>query len=93
MKNGWPWIDRIRDAAVVAIDTETTSLDPMQAELVGISLATEPGRACYIPLAHKKGAGDLLGGGLIEGQVPRSRRSRCSSRCSRMPRSSRSPRT
>lgn len=47
------WIARIRSAPLVAIDTETTSLDPMLARLVGISLATEPGAACYIPLAHR----------------------------------------
>ena len=41
---------------VVAIDTETTSLDEMQADLVGISLAVAPGRACYIPLGHVRGA-------------------------------------
>jgi DNA polymerase I len=54
----------------VAIDTETSSLDPMQAELVGISLCSAPGRACYIPLGHKSGAtGDLFGGGdLLPGQ-------------------------
>ncbi|MEZ5872941.1 MAG: DNA polymerase I [Nitratireductor sp.] len=63
------WIAEIREKGVVAVDTETTSLDPMQAELVGISLATAPGRACYIPLAHKSGSGDLLGGGLVEGQL------------------------
>jgi len=63
------WVERIYDAGLVAIDTETTSLDPMEAELVGISLATEPGRACYIPLAHKEGEGDLLGGGGLDGNV------------------------
>ena len=42
----------------------------MRGELVGVSLATAPGKACYIPLGHRKGDGDLLGGGLIEGQVP-----------------------
>ena len=63
------WITEITEKGVLAIDTETTSLDPMQAELVGISLATAPGRACYIPLAHKSGSGDLLGGGLVEGQL------------------------
>ena len=55
------WLAHIYEAGLVAIDTETTSLDPMQAELVGISLATEPGKACYIPIAHKEGQGDLLG--------------------------------
>ncbi|MFV3037900.1 hypothetical protein ACNI5A_32710, partial [Klebsiella pneumoniae] len=39
-------------AELTAVDTETTSLDAMQAELVGISLCCEPGRAAYIPVAH-----------------------------------------
>jgi DNA polymerase-1 len=64
------WIAEAREAGVVGFDTETTSLDPMQAELVGFSLATAPGRAAYVPLGHKQGAGDLLGGGLAEGQIP-----------------------
>ena len=64
------WIAEAREAGVVAFDTETNSLDPMQAELVGFSLATRPGRAAYVPLAHKAGAGDLLGGGLVEEQIP-----------------------
>ncbi|MCO5063940.1 MAG: DNA polymerase I [Rhizobiaceae bacterium] len=63
------WIAEAREAGVVAFDTETDSLDPMQAELVGFSLATAPGRAAYVPLTHKEGAGDLLGGGLIAGQI------------------------
>ena len=46
------WINAARAAGVVAVDTETDSLDAMRATLVGISLATEPGRACYIPLRH-----------------------------------------
>jgi DNA polymerase-1 len=64
------WIAEAREASVVAFDTETTSLDPMQAELCGFSLATAPGRAAYVPLQHKAGAGDLLGGGLVENQIP-----------------------
>ncbi|MBX3597744.1 MAG: DNA polymerase I [Rhizobiaceae bacterium] len=64
------WVAQARASEVVAFDTETTSLDPMQAELVGFSLATAPGHAAYVPLTHKDGAGDLLGGGLIEGQIP-----------------------
>ncbi|WP_137113301.1 DNA polymerase I [Mesorhizobium sp. GR13] len=64
------WIAEARGAEVVAFDTETNSLDPMQAELVGFSLATAPGRAAYVPLTHKEGAGDLLGGGVVEGQIP-----------------------
>ncbi len=46
------WFEAINAADLVAIDTETTSLDYMQAEIVGISLAVEPGSAAYIPLAH-----------------------------------------
>ena len=64
------WIDRIHAVGHVAVDTETTSLDEMQAELVGISLCVDAGTACYIPLGHKKGAGDLFGGSeLAEGQM------------------------
>ncbi|NJM81880.1 MAG: DNA polymerase I [Tabrizicola sp.] len=65
------WIARIRERGYVAIDTETTSLDEMQAELVGISLCVDPGRAAYIPLGHKQGGGDLFGStDLVEGQMP-----------------------
>jgi DNA polymerase-1 len=73
------WIAAARETGLVAFDTETTSLDPMQAELVGVSLAIQdnvlsPGstdiRAAYIPLTHKTGVGDLLGGGHAEGQIP-----------------------
>ncbi|MCP4182368.1 MAG: DNA polymerase I, partial [Hyphomicrobiales bacterium] len=63
------WVERITQAGIVAVDTETNSLDPMQAELVGISLATEPGVACYIPITHKSGHGDLLGGGFVDDQL------------------------
>jgi DNA polymerase I len=55
------WIDVIYERGYVAVDTETTSLDEMLAELVGVSLAVIPGEACYIPLGHKTGAGDLFG--------------------------------
>jgi DNA polymerase-1 len=65
------WVARIRDRGLVAVDTETTSLDEMRAELVGISLATDPGVACYIPLAHRSGTDDLFGSAqLAEGQLP-----------------------
>jgi DNA polymerase-1 len=47
------WIERIATAPLVAFDTETTSLDYMQAELVGIALAVAPGTAAYIPLRHR----------------------------------------
>jgi DNA polymerase-1 len=65
------WIDRIRDRGYVAVDTETTSLDEMRAELVGISLSVEAGKACYIPLTHKDGSADDLFGSvkLSEGQL------------------------
>ena len=53
------WMDEARRLGSVAFDSETTSLDAMQAELVGFSLATAPGVACYVPLAHVKGAGLL----------------------------------
>ncbi|MGN6389681.1 MAG: DNA polymerase I, partial [Burkholderiaceae bacterium] len=47
------WVARVDAAMLTAVDTETTSLDPMQAKLVGISLCVEPGRAAYIPVAHR----------------------------------------
>jgi len=46
------WLAKCMAAPLVAIDTETTSLDPMQAQLVGISLSVEPGVAAYIPVGH-----------------------------------------
>ncbi|MFQ5984774.1 MAG: DNA polymerase I [Alphaproteobacteria bacterium] len=52
------WIEEARAAGVVAVDTETTSLDAMRAELVGVSLSVEPGKACYIPVGHRPPAGD-----------------------------------
>jgi DNA polymerase-1 len=46
------WLKRLQDAPLFAFDTETTSLDYMSAELVGLSFAVEPGEAAYVPLAH-----------------------------------------
>ena len=46
------WLEKIKQAGLFAIDTETTGLDAMQADLVGISLATEEYEGCYIPLTH-----------------------------------------
>jgi DNA polymerase-1 len=63
------WADEARERGVLAVDTETNSLDANQAELVGVSLALEPGRAAYVPLGHRD-AQDLFGGGLIPGQIP-----------------------
>jgi len=68
------WIAEATELGVVAVDTETTSLDSMAAQLVGVSLSTSAGRACYIPLAHTAlkaqgaldlgdGAGGAPGGG------------------------------
>jgi DNA polymerase-1 len=51
-----------RRAPVLALDTETTSLDPMRAELVGMSLAVAPGRSWYLPFAHVAPDGELAGG-------------------------------
>ena len=66
------WIERARARGYVAVDTETTGLNEMTAELVGISLSVEPGYACYIPLIHKSGASDDLFGSddLVAGQIP-----------------------
>jgi DNA polymerase I len=47
------WVAEATTAGVVAVDTETTSVDEMTAELVGVSLSTAPGNGCYIPLDHK----------------------------------------
>ena len=52
------WVARATTARLVAVDTETSSLDAMQAELVGVSLALGPNDACYIPLAH--GGSDMF---------------------------------
>lgn len=65
------WLAEAREVGYFAFDTETTGLDAMQADLVGFSLATKPGRACYVPLAHSA-AGDSLDfdGGNGEEQIP-----------------------
>jgi len=67
------WIDAAYKTGILAVDTETTGLDAMQADLAGICLSTEPGKACYIPLAHVgEGEGDLLSSGNTEApkQIP-----------------------
>jgi DNA polymerase-1 len=64
------WIDRAHARGWVAVDTETTGLDEMRCGLVGVSLCIEPGEACYIPLGHRGGEGDLFGADdLAEGQM------------------------
>jgi DNA polymerase-1 len=56
------WLERLGAAEVFAFDTETTSLDYMQAEIVGVSFCVEPGHAAYVPLAHTyPGAPEQLG--------------------------------
>ena len=54
------WIAKAHEAGIVAVDTETDSLDAVQANLIGVSMATAPGEACYIPLGHvdPNGSGD-----------------------------------
>ena len=64
------WIDLIYERGWVAVDTETTGLNEMTADLVGVSLAVNAGHACYIPLTHKEGGDDLFGSdALAEGQM------------------------
>lgn len=46
------WIEKLRDAELVALDVETDSLDPMQATIIGLSIAVAPKEAAYIPLGH-----------------------------------------
>jgi DNA polymerase I len=65
------WIAEATATGLVAFDTETTGLDPMQADLIGVSLATAPGKACYVPLAHTKSDGGLdFGDGEAIPQLP-----------------------
>ncbi|KNG93772.1 DNA polymerase I [Pseudaestuariivita atlantica] len=66
------WIEKINERGYVAVDTETTGLNEMIADLVGISLCVEAGEACYIPLTHRAESGEGLFGSdeLAEGQMP-----------------------
>jgi DNA polymerase-1 len=65
------WIERVYQHGWVAVDTETTGLNEMRADLVGISLCVKAGQACYIPLIHKESAADDLFGSdrLAQGQL------------------------
>ncbi|EIE51353.1 DNA polymerase I [Citreicella sp. 357] len=67
-----PFIAQAHQRGWVAVDTETTGLNEMTCDLVGVSLAIEPGQACYIPLIHRATATDDLFGNddLAEGQMP-----------------------
>jgi DNA polymerase-1 len=53
-------VARIRARGRVSVDTETSSTDPVRAELVGISIALEPGEAFYLPIAHRRSQGELM---------------------------------
>lgn len=64
------WLKKIDAAELTALDTETTSLNPMQAQLVGISLCCEAGKAAYIPVAHRfQGAPAQLSRELVLGKM------------------------
>jgi len=64
------WLDKINQAALTSVDTETTSLEPMNAQMVGISLCCEAGIAAYIPLAHNyPGAPEQLGREFVLGKM------------------------
>ena len=65
------WIDQIYARGYVAVDTETTGLNEMRADLVGVSLCVEAGEAAYLPLTHRAGQSDDLFGtdALAEGQM------------------------
>ena len=64
------WVAEAFSTGRVAFDTETTSLDPMQAELVGFSMAVAPGRACYVPLGHRAASGTFDFDGQPPVQIP-----------------------
>jgi DNA polymerase-1 len=66
------WIELINARGYVCVDTETSALDAMQADLIGISLAIDVNKACYIPIGHRKGGdkNDLfIDSSLVEGQI------------------------
>ena len=64
------WVQRLESCELASFDTETTSLDPMSAKLVGLSVAVEPGHAAYIPLEHRyAGAPDQLGVDKVIGRL------------------------
>jgi len=62
------WVNAAREKGIVAFDTETTSLDSLQADLVGVSLSTEAGNGAYVPLQHRTGEG-LFDSGLVPDQI------------------------
>ena len=64
------WLAKLQQAQLVAVDTETTSLDALAAELVGISFSVEAGKACYIPVAHRTGETQLDRAWVLERLLP-----------------------
>src|SRR5690606_22955011 len=64
------WIAEARETGELAIGVGMSNQDPNVADLCGIALAPRPGRAAYLPLAHRSGADDLLGEGQFEEQLP-----------------------
>ena len=63
------WIAAARAAGVVCVDTETSSLDAMTADLIGVAMAVAPGKACYIPIGHVGEAAGLFAEGPLPGQL------------------------
>ena len=63
------WAAAASDQGYVAIDLVTTAPDPMVAEIIGVSLALGPDKACYVPLGHRASDDLLAGGGLVPGQI------------------------
>ncbi|WP_332065237.1 DNA polymerase I [Bartonella sp. CB189] len=63
------WLSEAQEQGFFSFDTETTSLNPMQAKLVGFSLALQPEKAAYIPLEHFEGGDNLFGERRIVGQI------------------------
>ena len=64
------WLKKIETSTLTAVDTETTGLDALAAELVGISLSVKPGEACYIPVAHRNGEAQLDRGQVLARMKP-----------------------
>src|SRR5271165_6907995 len=65
-----PWIALAHEAGHVAFDARMSSPDALQADLLGVALAVNPGQACYVPIGHRTGADDLFdGAGLVPDQV------------------------
>ncbi|MEO6607440.1 MAG: DNA polymerase I [Aestuariivirga sp.] len=67
------WVASALAQGYVCVDTESDSLDAMQANLVGVSMALKPGEACYIPLAHRGEGDGLFSNGILEGQIDKAK--------------------